>query len=173
MTELSSTEILAKGIALVQEDIELHHKRIMLLEAKALAFRSAVTTTLHNAGFELELDERHLGGLIQKAAEQHTVEQVPFATQAELGSDDDEATVTDVTVEVATFTDGSNVVRQRPTLNEEFSGLFLQNNGVLQPDQFVHVYEIGRTKSEIKQLLRDPSLSQTTDGTPRPAVKKA
>jgi hypothetical protein len=71
-----------------------------------------------------------------------------------------EITVETNTGEVATFTDGSAVIRQRPTLNP------LIKFGLLQPDTFKWVFAIGITLTECLQRSQNPGAMPSSDGEP-------
>ena len=62
-----------------------------------------------------------------------------------------ETVVTSCTSELATFSDGTSILRQRPYLNAEF-GL----NAITQPDFFRGVFVMGSTKEECKARLANP-----------------
>lgn len=63
-----------------------------------------------------------------------------------------EVTVVNCTTEVANFSDGTFVMRQKPWLNT-CKGISL---GITQPDFFRGVFRVGRTIEECKKVLADP-----------------
>lgn len=64
----------------------------------------------------------------------------------------DEIVVTNCSTEVATFSDDTAVLRQRPWLssNKEF------NIGIVQPDFFRGIFKVGSTVGECKARLANP-----------------
>ena len=71
-----------------------------------------------------------------------------------------EAAVKTNTGEVAEFTDGSNIIRQRPGLG---TAIDVNYKKMIQPDAFKGVFKVGRTKSQVNERLINPP---STDGFP-------
>jgi hypothetical protein len=71
-----------------------------------------------------------------------------------------EATVKTNTGEVAEFSDGSNIIRQRPGVG---TAADVNYKKIIQPDAFKGVFKVGRTKSQVNDRLINPP---STDGVP-------
>jgi hypothetical protein len=151
-------------------DIEKLHNEIRILKTKYVAMFAAVKSSLSAANIPFELDETYLNELLDKF-----VEDVPFATQAELeGANvkDEGPAVMENTGEVATFSNGKQFLRQRPQLwPQDFvrpglhAGLAASATA-LPYDSFKKAFAVGNSYARVRQILADPSVLETSDGIP-------
>jgi hypothetical protein len=151
-------------------DIEKLHNEIRILKTKYVAMFAAVKSSLSAANILFELDETYLNELLDKF-----VEDVPFATQAELeGANvkDEGPVVTENSGEVATFSNGKQFLRQRPQLwPQDFvrpglhAGLAASATA-LPYDSFKKAFAVGNSYARVRQILADPSVLETSDGIP-------
>jgi hypothetical protein len=76
-----------------------------------------------------------------------------------------EVSVKDITVEVATFSNGTIIKRQRPeTANNSNPSILPLFNRPMDGQTFIRVFKKGVTISQIVQILEDPDFNWTSDG---------
>jgi len=151
-------------------DIEKLHKKVSILETKYVTMFAAVKSSLTAAKISFELDESYLNELLEKQADE---DDFPYPTQAELeGAVNEGPTVSENTGEVATFSDGSQALRQRPATWHKM----LQRPGLhaglamsavaLGYDNFRKAFAVGNTLARVQQVLTDPDAATSSDGIP-------
>jgi hypothetical protein len=167
-----------KALTGALQDIEELHKEAALLKMKQVAMFAAVSSSLAKANINFELDETYLNDLLERAAG----EEVPFATQEQIGEDTQEEdpgpTVISNTGEVATFSNGVEISRQRPASwpkNFVRPGLhagLAASATLLSYHKFLAIFAKGNTLGQAEEFLANPSLVDVEeDGVPKQAQK--
>jgi hypothetical protein len=150
-------------------DNEKHHAEITVLKTKYVAMFAAVRSTFDKMGVEFELDETYLNELLERAA---AGGDVPFATQAEIVGDEESEDVSPKVIsntgEVATFANGIEISRQRPT---SWPRGFTQNRVhqalpistvVMNYQVFQNIFAVGNTMNQVQARLMPPVVEPGT-----------
>ena len=173
-------EELTKVLTDLLTDNEKHHAEIALLKTKYISLFAATRRSFEIAKIEFDLDATYLNQLLDEAAATEDT----FATQEQIGRDEQEIdlgpTVTKNTGEVATFSTGIEISRQRPASwpkNFVRPGLhagLAASATLLSYQMFQAIFAVGNTLSQVETYLANPSLVELdqVDGNPKPARRK-
>lgn len=150
-------------------DIEKLHNDVRILKTKYVSMFAAVRYSLERANISFDLDDSYLKEILDKFEDE-----VPFATQAEIDGAvvNEGPTVVENTGEVATFSDGSQALRQRPATWHKMlvrpglhAGLAMSAVSCGY-DNFKSAFAVGNTLARVQQILSSPEAAATSDGIP-------
>jgi hypothetical protein len=153
-------------------DVEKLHGEVKILKMKYVTMFAAVKSSFTAAKIPFELDETYLNELLEKLSDE---DDFPFATQAEIEGEAAKGqgpTVVENTGEVATFSDGSTALRQRPQTWHKMlvrPGLHAgpaMSAVALGYDNFKSAFAVGNSLARVQQILLDPESLNTSDGIP-------
>lgn len=176
-------EELTRIVTDLLQDNEKHHAEIAILKTKYIAIFAAARKGIEDLGGKFELDETYLNELLDQA-----YAGVPYATEAQVNGDlvaadyerlKAEQVAADVAAEikvisnngeVAEFSDGVRILRQRPNLwPSSFTQpcihkqLSISTTAIGWP-AFSKIFAVGNTLDEVQKSLWNPDFSTGTDG---------